>query len=732
MSFFRRKIKKSDENNIKTEVNNNTKNDHEVPAGTKAAAGEDEGSYSSSYMTGDSRGSSYDSRGCSRTRGSNYSSRGSSSYSWRSNSQASIDKKEVQRRKSIAKIYKDTSLTPKEKNDKIQSLLKEKEAAPKEEDDVGRRKRISSIFKDTGLSPKEKLERIKLLATENEKLVMHLDIEKDEEEVAKPAVVAVPAVAHNDAAVAEAAKKNVDTNTASNDPIPRTASNSHQESSRSGSRSRSSQGYNRRSYSRSSYSGSRRSRSLYSDEYSQCRSRNSSRTGSRSSGREPEPGGIVPSTPLQAQQPEQAVVRAAPPKTPIGEEDDSTIIDEEDKGNPRRRMICCICFCLILIAAIAGPLLNKYWDDITGNDDPGAAGEDMPSQAPTGRPLPTASPTDVILLYDPPTDAQCFAISRGNDVVGQNDMDPTSFNIDIDVAITNDNLDLESLVDTLNERMQERLAPALAGCAATDSLRRLEDATPLRGVRVLNERRFVIRNAKFNSELDNGRECSLQQPCFAVLSRLTLFLAGPEDSAVLTNRIIELFNQDLTLENLRLSEPFRGIRFVGVRATEPTNSPTISPSVMPSLNPSTSISPTMEPSIAPTIMETQGTESPNDDPFSFKRPIIEDALESIGPLDELNQHALDWLLNHDTWLPDDTSDPTVWVHRYAMYVLYAETCGHEWREDDGWLDPTSICDGWFGVTCDEGGDDQKATRVKLGELQVNILTFNAVVSNLLF
>jgi hypothetical protein len=629
-----------------------------------------------------------------------------------------LDENEIHRRKTIAKIYRDTKLTPKEKNDQIQSLLKESEKVRDQptqgskqvdaDNDIGRRQQIGSIFKESGLTPKEKLERISALATETEKEKVQEVQEKEGTEDAETAQRRQIQDVYKDNKLDSKEKHQRIQAIMKGGDIVVEVDNDGGSSYRSGS-DRSGSYSSRRS---SDYSGSY-SRSEYSDEYSSRGSRSGQEPRDSRSGQEPEQAMVRPSS-LTQQEPEQAMDRAASltQQTPKGTKEDDSDHDDEEKGNPRRRMICCTVFALLLVAAIAGPLY-KYWDDITGKASDTTIALTEP---PTEIPEPTAFPTELVLLYNPPTDAQCFAISRGNDIVGQGDLDITSFDIEIDVAVSNDNLEFESLVATLEERMQERIAPSLAGCP-TDS-RRL---TGLRGIRILNDKRYVIRNAKVNAEPDTGRTCNVQEPCFSVLTRLTLFLAGPEDTSVLTNRIDDSFNQELTLENLGLSDPFRGLTFVGATASSPTssptnapttNAPTIAPSVMPSPNPSASSSPTVETSSAPSTSTTQATQPPNDDSSSIRSPIIESALETIGPLDDLNQHAVDWLIQDDTWLPDDTSDASVWIQRYVMYILFKKTCGHEWQEDDGWLGATSICDGWFGVSCD--GDANEATGLQLG------------------
>jgi hypothetical protein len=676
-----------------------------------------------------------------------------------SKKQKALGDNEIRRRKTIAKIYKDATLTPEEKNDQIQSLLKEsekvtdpppsstttqqqqgsKQVDDEDDDDIGRRKKIGSIFKDSGLTPKEKLDRISgMLTTATEKGNEKVQEEEGTEEGAQIAQRRTIQDVYKDNQLSSQEKHEriqavmkgegegegeveVVMKGDEVDIVVNEVDNDGDSSYRSGSDSRS--GSHSRSHSSRSRHSSRRSSDYSgSGSYSRSRSTHSSddHSSSRGSRSRQEPRGSTGRS-GQESQPEQAMARASgvTHQIPEGtkEEDGSDkddVVDEEEEGNPRRRMICCFVFTVILLAAIAGPLLYKYWDDLTGKKSATAVPLVAPTEAPTVIPEPTASPTELVLLYDPPTDAQCFAIARGNDIVGQADLDNTSFDIEIDVAVSNDNLDYEALVATLEERMQERIAPSLAGCP--EESRRLTGLQlQLRGIRILNEKRYVIRNAKVNAQLDTGRTCNVQEPCFSVFTRLTLFLAGPEDTSVLTSRINDLFNQDLTLEKMGLSDSFRGLTFVGVTATSPTNAPTLAPSMMPSPNPSASSSPTVVASFAPTAAPTTtGTQTPNEDPSSIRRPFIESALETIGPLEELNQHAVDWLIQDDTWLPDDTSDASVWIQRYVIYILFEETCGHEWEERDGWLGATSICDGWFGVSCD--GDGSEATGLQLGGL----------------
>ena len=96
----------------------------------------------------------------------------------------------------------------------------------------------------------------------------------------------------------------------------------------------------------------------------------------------------------------------------------------------------------------------------------------------------------------------------------------------------------------------------------------------------------------------------------------------------------------------------------------------------------------------------------------------------------LHSDALTWLMDEDTWFPSDDSKTTVvtgpngedqslwdalWVERYAMAVLYYETNGGRWTNNDGWLSEKSICE-WYNressFVCNANG---QITRLRLGK-----------------
>lgn len=44
------------------------------------------------------------------------------------------------------------------------------------------------------------------------------------------------------------------------------------------------------------------------------------------------------------------------------------------------------------------------------------------------------------------------------------------------------------------------------------------------------------------------------------------------------------------------------------------------------------------------------------------------------------------------------------IPRFALAVLYYATGGQEWINSDGWLSNSTICDGWYGIHCNDNGD----------------------------
>lgn len=59
-----------------------------------------------------------------------------------------------------------------------------------------------------------------------------------------------------------------------------------------------------------------------------------------------------------------------------------------------------------------------------------------------------------------------------------------------------------------------------------------------------------------------------------------------------------------------------------------------------------------------------------------------------------------------TWIveDDDFDSEADILDRYALATVYYAFEGNEWTNSTNWLTSTPICEGWFGVTCDDEGN----------------------------
>lgn len=378
---------------------------------------------------------------------------------------------------------------------------------------------------------------------------------------------------------------------------------------------------------------------------------------------------------------------------------------------------------------------------LTGGDDApaplGVAPVVPPTDAATPTPtaLATSSPTAFPFLYDPPDDAQCFAISSGNPISGEGDLQPAFFEVTKEVDYTSSpDQDVNALVQELEDAMQQILAPAIARCpdAETQVLARLQDQALLsigifgapgglrggngrRGLQEQSESEFVVRNVDMNSKVDDTSTCATTpdtgEECIVVSTLVTLFLAGPEEEQILVDRIEETFIAGLTIANLGLTEVFTDIRFIrGVAPTDGSEAPSLTPSLAPSTVPSASSAPSLTGTPAPTALGAPGqptSDGGKGNTAAKRQALVEPALATMGSFDKLNQNALEWMLNEDWWLPDApfAASTDVWIHRYVMRVVYQETGGENWLKKDGWLGGSSICRGWYGISCVDSDSD---------------------------
>jgi len=499
--------------------------------------------------------------------------------------------------------------------------------------------------------------------------------------------------------------------------------------SRSGSRSRSYSGSRSGSRSRSpsgsrSISGSRSRSGSYTD----SRSRSGSYTGSRS----------------RSGSGEQPLDGSYDSRGPDGVESLNDLSKSEsdgsgsDEGNPTRRRICLAVFCILLVAAIVVPIV------LTGGEEGGVTPLATPTTGPPVEPPvgdgvpPTAAPNPspgvvtpapTVKVFDPPTDAQCLSISQGEPIAGQENLVPAFFEVSKEVDFVSGS-DVDQLISELQKAMQDQIASALASCPDVDGTRRLaqeaalgSESSTVGGVRGRSRnlrnlqatiKEFVVRNVKMNSNQDLQSSCTGSsntdgEECIVVTTLVTLFLGESQDMEALSDLVSTTFTSGLTLANLGLDIPFRDVRYIGLAESTGTESPTLQPSGIPSVVPSASPAPTG--GVAPpTPNPNPSPSNPGDggkNPVAKREGLVEPALATIGKLNQLDQDALDWILYQDWWLPDAPLDAVadVWVNRYVMRVIFEEMNGNDWKRHEGWMSSNSICEGWYGISCDENTSD---------------------------
>ena len=109
--------------------------------------------------------------------------------------------------------------------------------------------------------------------------------------------------------------------------------------------------------------------------------------------------------------------------------------------------------------------------------------------------------------------------------------------------------------------------------------------------------------------------------------------------------------------------------------------------------------------------------------------------ETLSHYTPLHEKAFHWLVDVDTWLPPvNAKDPSyLWRQRYALAVFFYDTGGEfHWKNKDGWLSSTSVCDGWNQVFCDKSDDGQDVTDLHLNrnDLKGSIPTQISMLSDL--
>jgi hypothetical protein len=568
------------------------------------------------------------------------------------------------RRQTIATIYLSTSLSPTDKHTKIQALLEKGKEEPARENKVGAQGRaVQAIYRDNILTPQEKHERVQAL------------MKGEDYESVKTGSTPL-AIAVNP----RRPRPSLDYVRMARNP----------ECSESG----------------DSISQLEDQESLFRDEASRgtppTRSTKASTRASKSLGFGNDREGSSETELKKANSLEEVVI------------DIDSLSDISDGGKSNRKMYLSVVFSVILFWLIVGPLLYKYWDDISGNStELTPIRESDATLAPIAD--PTFSPTESLLYdpYDSPTTTQCVRIGEGNGIYGQDSLLIKTFNLDIDLTLNLGTSNISPMVKTLTEKMQEVLAPALAGCTNESPV------VSTQGIRGNGRRKlvreYVVANVMIEAEHQDMESCSpvASGACFRVVAELTLFLKGYETNLQLINHIASVFGKSELVDELQLSAPFLAVEVVNVAASAlTTDAPTLAPTI-----PATALTtsqPTKQPTPWPTMASTMApTNQPSVSltiaPTMTRRAHVQQSLRNI---DSLNTNAFEWLVNEDYWIPSNWAPPSgegFWIDRYVLASLYLETGERSWTIRNGWVASTSHCN-WYGVSCDSTG---RVTAVQL-------------------
>jgi hypothetical protein len=178
---------------------------------------------------------------------------------------------------------------------------------------------------------------------------------------------------------------------------------------------------------------------------------------------------------------------------------------------------------------------------------------------------PTLAPTELPLVYDPPSQQDCEDIALGLNLEGQQDMVVELLDVEVDVTLDNTTniTDIATLLPSLEEVMKERLVPALSHCPFDGSSRRLES----------ENYKYVVANTFLQLQDRPGVSCSERspQPCHRIVMKLELYLKGHEYVSTLMNLVYDLRKDRPVVETLGLGSPYALIDFVAINSGTPSN-----------------------------------------------------------------------------------------------------------------------------------------------------------------
>jgi len=193
---------------------------------------------------------------------------------------------------------------------------------------------------------------------------------------------------------------------------------------------------------------------------------------------------------------------------------------------------------------------------------------------PTTNP-PTASP----VIYNPLSTAECQAIALGQNLAGQDILIRKSFEVPIDVVLTDDSkfVDETAIAQQLQNKIQTKIMPNIAGCGIRRRLRKgsseiemeyqhrlLEGAAP-----------YVVANAQSHA-LPRLTGCKMSNAlnCLSVVVTINLYLKGDESENALMRLISDTFAPPEGIVNkLQLSQPIVGLWISTVEIAVPFVSP---------------------------------------------------------------------------------------------------------------------------------------------------------------
>lgn len=395
---------------------------------------------------------------------------------------------------------------------------------------------------------------------------------------------------------------------------------------------------------------------------------------------------------MQAMMMSHAVALPTAQVTPTTHQNDSDDDDDDDDVS------CCqkykwVILLLALVAiggGVAGYLLGQGdSEEAVVQATPAPSGNSVTTPSPNVQTtvVPTSAPTP-FLIFDPPSDAECFAIANRVPLNDQEFFNTTSVSVSFDVSLTTDQ-DTNSWLTPFEQGLQSSFVPALAGCPTTRRQRRLlEKETNYRNLQSEESpSRYAIANADSSLAYLPNESCAIgaEQPCKRVQAIMDLYV---KDEYVTFFDVVNIFydvagsDEAANVNVFGLStDQFQGISIAGIENLSPTEAPTPNPTGMPTPTP------------PPT---NPGTPRP-----TGRRDFLQALLSEHAPL---HSRAFNWLANIDTWEPNVNAfnAEDQWRERYAMAVFYFSTGGDQWTDKENWLSSNSICvgpssPGWFGI-----------------------------------